>query len=60
MQSKSPDPESDLGNIVIAGVDNSEEEQEDEVEAGDCIDTSLHFHPLVSLPRDYLARLLFW
>lgn len=31
---------------------------------GDCIDlvenTSLQFQPLISLPRDYLARLLFW
>ncbi|KAL8060679.1 hypothetical protein ABFX02_02G040400 [Erythranthe guttata] len=34
------------------------------VTEGDCIDlvenTSLQFQPLISLPRDYLARLLFW
>lgn len=60
MHSKSPDPESDLASIDIASVDNSDEQREEEAEAGDCIDTSLHFHPLVSLPRDYLARLLFW
>lgn len=34
------------------------------VESGDCADiienTSLQFQPLISLTRDYLARLLFW
>ncbi|CAA0806788.1 Unknown protein [Striga hermonthica] len=47
----------DLGDNSTAGtVDVGTE--------GDCVDlvenTSLQFQPLISLPRDYLARLLFW
>ncbi|KAL0422565.1 UNVERIFIED_CONTAM: hypothetical protein Slati_3279400 [Sesamum latifolium] len=53
MHSKGPD----LGeNSAIGAVDVETE--------GDCIDlvenTSLQFQPLISLTRDYLARLLFW
>lgn len=53
MHSKVPD----LGNNSNIGTVDGEIE-------GDCIDlvenTSLQFQPLISLPRDYLARLLFW
>ncbi|KAH6833166.1 MAR-binding filament-like protein [Perilla frutescens var. hirtella] len=53
MHSKGPH----LGNNSTIGT------VEGEIE-GDCIDlvenTSLQFQPLISLPRDYLARLLFW
>ncbi|XP_057788184.1 uncharacterized protein LOC131005302 [Salvia miltiorrhiza] len=53
MHSKGPD----LGNNSSIGTIDSEIE-------GDRIDlvenTSLQFQPLISLPRDYLARLLFW
>ncbi|XP_042060871.1 uncharacterized protein LOC121805152 [Salvia splendens] len=53
MHSKGPDL---ANNTTIGTVDS--------VVEGDCIDlvenTSLQFQPLVSLPRDYLARLLFW
>ncbi|KAL8554647.1 hypothetical protein ACS0TY_002730 [Phlomoides rotata] len=53
MHSKSPN----LGNSNTLGTVDGETE-------GDCIDlvenTSLQFQPLISLPRDYLARLLFW
>lgn len=53
MHSKGPD----LGNNSSIGTVDGEIE-------GDCIDlvenTSLQFQPLISLPRDYLARLLFW
>ncbi|GER42161.1 arabidopsis Inositol phosphorylceramide synthase2 [Striga asiatica] len=53
MHSKGPD----LGDNNTAGtVDVGTE--------ADCVDlvenTSLQFQPLISLPRDYLARLLFW
>ncbi|KAL8541521.1 hypothetical protein ACS0TY_002696 [Phlomoides rotata] len=52
MHSKSPN----LGNSNTLGTVDGETE-------GDCIDlvenTSLQFQPLISLPRDYLARLLF-
>ncbi|KAL6517467.1 hypothetical protein OROMI_033168 [Orobanche minor] len=45
-------------------VDNSTAGTVDVETEGDCIDlvenTSLQFQPLISLPRDYLARLLFW
>ncbi|KZV33208.1 hypothetical protein F511_16242 [Dorcoceras hygrometricum] len=48
---------SDLGGINSTGTINDETE-------GDCVDvvenSSLQFQPLISLPRDYLARLLFW
>ncbi|XP_051137165.1 uncharacterized protein LOC127255593 [Andrographis paniculata] len=47
----------DLGENGTIGTINTGTE-------GDCIDlvenTSLQFQPLISLPRDYLARLLFW
>lgn len=53
MHSKGPDP----GDNSTVGTVDAETE-------GDCIDlvenTSLQFQPLISLPRDYLARLLFW
>lgn len=53
MHSKSPN----LGNSGTLGTVDGETK-------GDCIDlvenTSLQFQPLISLPRDYLARLLFW
>ncbi|KAG8368448.1 hypothetical protein BUALT_Bualt15G0046500 [Buddleja alternifolia] len=53
MHSKGPD----LGDNSTVGTVDIETE-------GDCIDlvenTSLQFQPLISLPRDYLARLLFW
>ncbi|KAL3633546.1 hypothetical protein CASFOL_022308 [Castilleja foliolosa] len=53
MHSKGPD----LGDNNTAGTAEVET-------GGDCIDlvenTSLQFQPLISLPRDYLARLLFW
>lgn len=53
MHSKGPDL---ANNSTIGTVDS--------VIEGDCIDlvenTSLQFQPLISLPRDYLARLLFW
>ncbi|KAK6159259.1 hypothetical protein DH2020_006573 [Rehmannia glutinosa] len=52
MHSKGPD----MGDNSTAGTVDVETE-------GDCIDlvenTSLQFQPLISLPRDYLARLLF-
>ncbi|KAL0334923.1 UNVERIFIED_CONTAM: hypothetical protein Sradi_4704200 [Sesamum radiatum] len=53
MHSKGPD----LGdNSAIGAIDVETE--------GDCVDlvenTSLQFQPLISLTRDYLARLLFW
>ncbi|XP_073034390.1 uncharacterized protein [Primulina eburnea] len=48
---------SDLGGSNSTGTINVETE-------GDCVDlvenSSLQFQPLISLPRDYLARLLFW
>ncbi|KAL6494662.1 hypothetical protein OROGR_031462 [Orobanche gracilis] len=53
MHSKGPD----LVDNSTAGIVDGEIE-------GDCIDlvenTSLQFQPFISLPRDYLARLLFW
>ncbi|GFP91373.1 hypothetical protein PHJA_001281300 [Phtheirospermum japonicum] len=53
MHSKGPDP----GDNSTAGTVEVETK-------GDCIDlvenTSLQFQPLISLSRDYLARLLFW
>ncbi|KAK6135721.1 hypothetical protein DH2020_030534 [Rehmannia glutinosa] len=53
MHSKGPD----MGDNSTAGTVDVETE-------GDCIDlvenTSLQFQPLISFPRDYLARLLFW
>ncbi|XP_011088185.1 uncharacterized protein LOC105169489 [Sesamum indicum] len=53
MHSKGPD----LGDNSAIGTVDVETE-------GDCVDlvenTSLQFQPLISLTRDYLARLLFW
>ncbi|PIN01337.1 hypothetical protein CDL12_26148 [Handroanthus impetiginosus] len=53
MHSKGPDPSN---NSTVGSVDSETE--------GDSIDlvenTSLNFRPIISLQRDYLARLLFW
>lgn len=52
MHSKAPPPsENATGATLNFGKDDCAELVEN---------TSLHFQPLISVPRDYLARLLFW
>ncbi|XP_042444177.1 uncharacterized protein LOC122029306 [Zingiber officinale] len=52
MQSKPPDPsDNPTGGTLGVGKDDCEELVEN---------TSIQFQPLISVPRDYLARLLFW
>ncbi|OAY79566.1 hypothetical protein ACMD2_06792 [Ananas comosus] len=52
MHSKAPPPsENATGGTLNFGKDDYAELVEN---------TSLHFQPLISVPRDYLARLLFW
>ncbi|EPS68047.1 hypothetical protein M569_06725 [Genlisea aurea] len=53
MHSKGSDPRESSSSIGTTSTEKTEEYVVEE-------NTSLHFQPLISLPRDYLARLLFW